>query len=421
LVATRTSLFTFLGAKAATNKTLAYDLDEGWISSRKQVQIAPEEYVGSEFKEVGIGYSATAANLVTHALLKDMNGNTITIVKTDTDVINIYATVFVHWDTAGYGGAKVWANTLNDFLTGYLAGDWTSNLEVSPVKLLVTPGGTPYASEDGYRYMRYTIAPVYNAATKTISISKRLGISDSNMPIRRLCVVTGGDNCPGIAIDCAVGGTWFSGTTINGEALGTGDGLETAFRTAHGWIKPGATVYVDGVEQTGVSVTTGLPNVKTNFGAMFEHISASGEHALLGYLHPEMMSTEYFSTESEVIYFNPFSAHGIKDVYCQGQIYMSEDVINWVSVVVGSGAVYTIPAEHRTKPYIKYTGYNPYENPGQVRDWTADTLPEYDINFASPPANGAVITIDYETESIAKDVNHVFDFSLTITLGEKTD
>ena len=38
---------------------------------------------------------------VTHAMLKDMNGNQISIIKTNTDIINIYATVFAHWNTSG--------------------------------------------------------------------------------------------------------------------------------------------------------------------------------------------------------------------------------------------------------------------------------------------------------------------------------
>ena len=39
--------------------------------------------------------------LCTHALLQDMNGNNISIQKTNTDVINIYATVYLHFNQAG--------------------------------------------------------------------------------------------------------------------------------------------------------------------------------------------------------------------------------------------------------------------------------------------------------------------------------
>jgi hypothetical protein len=47
-----------------------------------------------------------------------------------------------------------------------------------------------------------------------------------------------------------------------------------------------------------------------------------------------------------------------------------------------------------------------------------DGLTGYNVHFDTPPVDGAVITADYNTESIAKDINHVFDLSVVITLGE---
>jgi hypothetical protein len=43
------------------------------------------------------------------------------------------------------------------------------------------------------------------------------------------------------------------------------------------------------------------------------------------------------------------------------------------------------------------------------------------VHFDTPPAAGAVITMDYDTDSVAKDENHVFDLTLTIQLGEYTE
>jgi len=42
------------------------------------------------------------------------------------------------------------------------------------------------------------------------------------------------------------------------------------------------------------------------------------------------------------------------------------------------------------------------------------------IHFSTPPANGAVITADYQTPVAGKDVNHVFDYTFTLQLGEYT-
>src|SRR5690606_31191910 len=45
--------------------------------------------------EVGVAYGSSASNLVTHAMIKDAEGNPLSIDKTDIDVIEIYATIFV--------------------------------------------------------------------------------------------------------------------------------------------------------------------------------------------------------------------------------------------------------------------------------------------------------------------------------------
>jgi hypothetical protein len=429
LLASRTSLFTFLGAKSVIDapdygeQILTYDWVNGWVSSRKKIQIAPEENVGSEFKEVGIGYSATATNLVTHALLKDMNGNTITIVKTNTDVINIYATVFVHWNTEGYGGATVWANRHNTFVTRFLTGDYHSVVYTSLANIHTSPGGVFSVYTDVPACPSYPTVPTYNTGAKTISISKRLGVNDSNGPIR---VISVDNNYKDPAIICEVGGTWFQGTEIFGEALGTGDGSKTAFKTAYGRIKPGAKVYVDGAEQTtGVTITTGLPNVKTTFGAMFDLVSSTnpntGQQIDYPSYVPEQVTGRNMTETS--IYFNPYSQYGISSLYVgpYAKVDFSSDGVTWdYSTTYDSAyALRNIPAEHRTKPYIQFAWTSGSSH--RAAQFTADTLPEFDVNFTTPPANGAVVTIDYETESIAKDTNHVFDFSLEITLGEKTD
>lgn len=433
LAATRTSLFTFLGAKTVSaspsygEKTLTYDFVAGWVSSRKKIQIAPEEHVGSEFKEVGIGWSATASNLVTHALLKDMNGNPITIVKTNTDVINIYATVFVHFNPAGYNGVKINPSSYNEFVSIFLVGDMLIGQTPIP-RMIVSPGGRIVAYLDGVSsnvYKEFPITPTYILAEKKIRITKRLGVGDTNWPIR-LIGLNAWSGTP--IIDCEVGGTWFAGTSITGEALGSGDGSKKAFKTKNGFIKPGAKVYVDGVEQlSGVSIVEGIPPNNTNFGGMFDFISVeSGGSSIASnlYIHPEMSS--HFSPNNYVVrntYFNPYAQYGLRSVKHSGShIYMSEDGVDWVQISSQTNyppLVKTIPVEHRTKPYIRLVAVSGYN--GQFLEWTADTLPEFDVNFTTAPATGAVVTIDYVTESIAKDTDHVFDFSMDIILGEKTD
>jgi len=89
---TRTSLFTFLVAKSVTLDGTGFGLSN--MYRRVKIQLGPAEYVGSVITEVGVAYGTSSGNLCTHAMLTDSEGNPITIEKTSTDVVIIYATVF---------------------------------------------------------------------------------------------------------------------------------------------------------------------------------------------------------------------------------------------------------------------------------------------------------------------------------------
>lgn len=91
--AARTSLFTHLGTKTAVDEEQVKALPVSrW---KRKIVLNPEEFVGSIITEVGISFGATATNLVTHAMLKDAEGNPISIEKSDTEIITIFSTVFV--------------------------------------------------------------------------------------------------------------------------------------------------------------------------------------------------------------------------------------------------------------------------------------------------------------------------------------
>jgi len=97
-VATRTSLFTHLGTKTAVDEELVKAIPlSSW---KRKIVLAPEEYIGETITEVGIAWGSTASYLMTHAMIKDAEGNPISITKTDTDVVTIYATVYVTFSTA---------------------------------------------------------------------------------------------------------------------------------------------------------------------------------------------------------------------------------------------------------------------------------------------------------------------------------
>lgn len=88
----RTSLFSYLGTRSAVTEEIIKALP---VSSwKRKIVLNPEEFVGQTITEVGIASSHATDSLVTHAMLKDAEGNPISFTKTDTDIVTIYATVF---------------------------------------------------------------------------------------------------------------------------------------------------------------------------------------------------------------------------------------------------------------------------------------------------------------------------------------
>ncbi len=89
----RTSLFSQIAQVSVTSSSAiteeVYSSDSGYL--KKRIELSPSTAVGETITEVGIrGYN----RLVTHALLKDAEGNPISFTKTDTDVVTIYATLY---------------------------------------------------------------------------------------------------------------------------------------------------------------------------------------------------------------------------------------------------------------------------------------------------------------------------------------
>src|SRR5690606_11283758 len=124
LVPTRTSLFNHLGTKAATTEDYKYAYPTSYRT--RKIVLNPEEYVGAEITEVGVAYGSTSSNLVTHALIEDAAGNPISLVKTDTNVVTIYATIY--FELGGienvYGGKVKWVEPLsNNDLLRYFMGN----------------------------------------------------------------------------------------------------------------------------------------------------------------------------------------------------------------------------------------------------------------------------------------------------------
>lgn len=290
------ALFNKLGSYSATQASPVVDTTNKTMSVKLTVTLSETTLIGSTITEIGCGSSSY---IFTHAMLKDMNGNAISIAKTSTDIVNIYATIYLHW--GDLNGFEIYepSNRYYFFLAFMRLHNW-GDYALSEMYNKLTAGAYSYSSTN---YAKGTWS--YDASTKKVTFTaKRIGANSCNLSggISRMDLVNDYNYTGGFTTTLPA--SWYAGSDIVGEAIGTGDGITKAFATdfIHA---TNAAIYVNGAAQSGVTVTD-------------------------------------------------------------------------ASTVTNN------------------------------------------IVFAAAPASGAVITADYHTSVIAKDVNHVFDFSLTIQLGEHT-
>jgi hypothetical protein len=415
LSAARTSLFTFLSSRTVSNPTNVIDRENGFVSSRRSVTYAENELVGSIITEVGIAYGDTSTNLVTHALLKDMNGNQVSLLKTDTDIITIYATVYLVFSASGWDSGHIRLIPLDDAIT-----DRGTSTPASIIARILGDSWTASNTRCDFNQFRYLptsggIAPTitYDVANKRITFYTRLPAGSEN-----------GDGIYSILLGQSIlfdvmGSTSFPGSSIIGEQIGVGDGTTQDFKTAFGHVKTGAKIYVDGVEQTiGVTVDLSKPgaaNISSEFIIHYQNSYLFGVETAIGASSPSGLTVEFE---------NPYYAiYGIDSFYSnRGSLYVSDDRITWDLLdTYTSTGTRTITGSNRNKRYWKFVEDSTFDhrlNQFVSNDLTAAALKN--VHFATPPASGAVITIDYDTELVAKDANHVFDCTFVLQFGEVT-
>lgn len=412
---TDTSLFTFFGYGTPSNVIYNSDPYNGIISVRKQIQLNELTAVGSTLTEVGIGYGSTSATLCTHAMLKDANGNQISIAKTDTDIINIYATVFLHYAAAGYSNQSIVViNAFRNYFSNYTV--WWLLGEASPEISVVSIYAGPLTAYSDYGVTSAASA-AYSVANKTITITaSRLSANSANISggIKEIAIgkTYNSEMVPFLLL--RTGGAWFSGSTITAEAIATGNGSTVDFATSFP-LASNATIYVDGVAQsTGVSIdeNTGKTN---NVGQYFQFLPQYGQTS------PTTDGGRFFNaytTDGKYtsVFYNPLYAKGIDTFYATSAstvVQASDNLADWVTVSTGSSGTINVSTTYKNYKYWKISGTAAY-------NFYSTAITSYNIHFTTAPASGAVITADYHTPVIAKDSNHVFDLTVTITLSEYT-
>lgn len=276
LMATRTNLFTHVGSKIATNANIDTSqwASSGIVAARKQITIAAGELTGTTLREVGIAYGSSSNQLATHALLKDMSGNNVSITIGALDVVTIYATVYLRissdllagTDGLAFGsGAVSTANSAIRKLLGAASYDW---------------GNANYGSNYIVAYRASDAASIsekqghvsYNAGNKKIfirhslaaGVAYRIGVGDLNPSggsgWRKIELLKNYQGSTGQGLELIFPNTIKPYCTLTDEPVGTGTGSQTVFALDFGWVRNDGTlvVKVDGVEQaSGVTCNYG--------------------------------------------------------------------------------------------------------------------------------------------------------------------
>lgn len=423
--ASDTSLFAYLGGASVskTTKEWVVKADGAYVTGK--IKLDETVAVGETLTEVGIATSSGSTTLCTHAMLQDMNGNPVSILKTETDIITIYATVFLHWRN----DSETWficpSYKLNDNtpsgMIGWLLGDASTSTSAGsalPTRAAFSDTG----SYDGTGAAVYDATQTYSLENKTITFTyPRLAATKGNTS-QILAVILGAHGVS-TTVDyltlpefvMQVGGDKIPAFTVEGEAIGTGDGLTTDFKTAFSNLDS-ATIYVDGVVRSDVTIDRSVPFVNDRARAgIYPGIYNDGVWALSttnissGYMKP---SNNVYHPGGGCAYNTFYATCGVQTV--DKNVLVSNDLLTWTPVASG-----TVLDELRNYKYWKVdtTSTSDYQYFKVTRTKTDDN----NIHFATPPAAGAVITADYVTKTIPKDSNHVYDLEVTIGFGEYTE
>lgn len=435
--ATDTALFHYEGY-APTAVSSSFDTNrmyEGICIRTLGKRILNTDYVGKTITEIGLATSYSSG-LVTHAMLQDMNGNPISIQHTDTDIINIYARIYLHV-------TDEWNKTLHPasgWHVGYSPGSFAAGLFQ---RILL---GGDQDGDSGGQGLNYTVARAkltndiadtvtsntqglgsfnYDSSTKKWSGSYRIPAGDNNYSGgARFVVISGGYSYPyranaTIIMECT--GPY----SITSEAVGTGDGTTRKFKTKFG-LPYNAKVYVNGVQVNNVTVTKTkcTSNSVDGNGEFFARCypengktqayycyNGSSSWAPTGFLNYER--TPYYLCGGAVrrVLYPEIGVHRITAP--NGLIQGSNDFETWVDVPTSTSS---------SQMDQNYAHFKWYRNTAAKGTNNANiylnSFDGYNIEFDAAPANGDVITIDYDTDCVPKTSDYVVDISIELQFGE---
>ena len=438
-------LFKQIDKMSGLHATWGCSYEENHVWVRKDISITELMHVGETITEFGI--VDAAGILCTHAMLQDMNGNQISIEKTDTDIINIYATVFIHFPAEvvdGDNGVQVslsHGGSGRSFLR-LLMGWHESEYQTYKDLYRVLPSkGRNFTQGTSTNEKVNTILKVpasFDVENRKLTFSGRIAAVNNNIEGGLGWLMLQGSNnymytsyeSAGLILKTVP--PVFPGSNVVGEAIGTGDGETVDFATKFDFPE-NAKIYVDGVLQQNVTVDC-VPLSHANMGKYFEAIVVhNGEPYVT--VNKNSLELDTFTpnkdnigeiNKSDTIFYNPYYEYGIKSFAYEASsgVFISDDLETWITIKgseTGKSHVsgtYTVPEEYKHYRYFRIVdAYGNINYKNVMRNFVSESLTGKNIHFANPPAVGAVITADYDTKVVTKDANHVFDLNIVIQLN----
>lgn len=435
---TRTSLFSHLGTRAASDVSSLRELPTSY--RQRSIVLNPEEYVDEEITEVGVAYGSGNTNLVTHAFLEDSEGNPISIVKTDTMVVTIYATIFFELGEleSMYGGQWRWVMPLaNNELLSYLMGATYPTQQFRVTAAPEFSDGTAPGSH-GQSANILVANWIKDAVNKKVTTpvpatTTRLGVTDGNGEVRGFGLGSS-DTSGTLRGQFPITGV-FTSHAITGESLGAGDEVATGFNLD--WNDPQSLVVYADEEAVDAGDYTTAPKIKGT-----DLFKLKSPQWLSGTLPGETLTNLTDGNTGTQVTITPQGQFGIDtgasvsvdkfrvrtgsiNAYGGGYPMLLKGsnnadfsdatliaTLNMPSTTNYWGEVSFSPVSYRY--YRIEKDLNGSVTVSDVELLTADDQ----ITFHTPPALGTVITADYTVPYIPKDSNHVLDLQVAIQYGE---
>lgn len=264
----RTSLFAFTVGRGVTLDGTSHILSN--LYRRVKIQLEPSEYVDTAFTEVGVAYGTASTNLLTHSLLTDSEGNPISITKTSTDVLIVYATVYFSVDTLSNNiriSNVQWDGSVtnNVLLNGLVAGQTAINGEIRIGTYEETEAATVYSNLRG-RSLGYKNSSVtVDVANKKINFAAvRFEVADGNGEIKEISLSD--------SFNMSLPNSAYTGTTYTDVPLSGQDGSNVYFFLPSNFVDTSTIV----IKVNGTPITPEIINLPLFVGYRMKVVALSG-------------------------------------------------------------------------------------------------------------------------------------------------